>query len=230
MSADSGDVQAFNERTARPLGQAMSLNGDPAALREYYAAWASDYDRDVGGDEYGLPGSVLFTIQAASEHEPWLNDPNITILDAGCGTGRIGLTLAQQGYTTIDGVDLAPEMVALAKARGVYRELEAPVDLMAAPSNRWAQSADLVVVGGVFTVGHIPPESLLSVAKLVRPGGVLVTTVRPGYFDSTDYGAVSQTFADGPDADLLVHFPALPYTEDTDGRYYAYRINGRLSE
>jgi len=67
--------------------------------------------------------------------------------------------------------------------------------------------------------------SLHTVAQLVRPGGVLITTVRPGYFDTTDYAEVSASLGAGPAADLLVEFDDLPYTADTNGRYYAYRIN-----
>lgn len=220
----------LNARTPRPLGQSMSLNGDPAKLAEYYGDWAANYDADVGDEDYGLPASVMATLDAMTEHMPELTNTDITVLDAGCGTGRIGMVLADRGYTTVNGVDLSPEMVEIATerttdGRATYAALEAPVDLTQVPSERWMQSADLVVVGGVFTVGHIPPSSLYHVAKLVRPGGALITTVRPGYFDTTDYRDVSATFSSDGTAELLVHFEALPYTADTDGRYYGYRIN-----
>ena len=223
--ADPGGTDGLNERTARPLGQAMSLGGDAGRLAEYYSAWADSYDADVGGDGYGLPRSVMVTLDAAADHEPWLLDTSITVLDAGCGTGRIGVELAARGYTALDGVDLSPEMVAIAEARGIYRRLEAGVDLTRQPSTTWERKADLVVIGGVFTVGHIPPRSIHEVAKLVRPGGVLIVTVRPGYYDTTDFGEVSADFADGTTADLIVHFPELPYTEDSHGLYYAYRVH-----
>ena len=216
---------AFNERTARPLGQSMSLNGDPEALAAYYAEWAANYDADVGDEEYGLPNSVLFTIDAAAEHVPAIADPATVVLDAGCGTGRVAMVLAARGYTTIDGVDLSPEMVEIARERGIYRDLEADVDLTKPPTDRWRRCAPLVVVGGVFTVGHIPPGSLRTVLEYVEVGGVLVTTVRPGYFDSTNYGEVSDELIASGAVDLLAAFDALPYTADTTGRYYAYRVN-----
>lgn len=207
----------------------MSLNGDPEKLAAYYNDWAASYDADVGDDDYGLPTSVMITLDALAEHLPVLDDTGITVLDAGCGTGRIGMVLAERGYRTIHGVDLSPEMAVLARerthaGRPVYASVEAPVDLIQPPSDTWAQSADLVIVGGVFTVGHIPPAALYEVAKLVKPGGALITTVRPGYFDTTDYGDVSAAFSSDGTAELLVHFEALPYTADTDGRYYGYRI------
>lgn len=219
-------ADGLNERTAKPLGQAMSLGGDPAKLAAYYADWAQSYDADVGDDQYGLPASVLHTIRAAAAEVPRLADPDLAILDAGCGTGRIAMVLAAAGYVTIDGVDLSPEMVELAAGRGIYRTLESGIDLSVEPPARWRQQGELVVVGGVFTVGHIPPESLYQVAKLVRPGGVLVVTVRPGYYDTTDFAAVNADFANGEIAEVLAHFDDLPYTADSHGLYWAYRILG----
>lgn len=222
---EPNDTTGLNERTSPALGQSMSLGGDTEKLAARYAEWAERYDADVGDEEYGLPTSVLVTLDAAAEHEPWLTDRSITVLDAGCGTGRIGIVLAERGYGTIDGIDLSPEMVAVAETRGVYRELEGGIDLSRTPGDRWSGHGDLVIVGGVFTVGHLPPEALHQVAKLARPGGVLITSVRPGYFDTTDYGPVSDAFVAGDAADLLAHFEDLPYTADTHGLYYAYRIN-----
>ena len=224
----------LNEKTKRPLGQSMSLGGDPDKLAEYYGAWAETYDSDVGDtdEQYGLPGSVLVALDAAVEHVPAVANTDITVLDAGCGTGRVAVALGAAGYRVIDGVDLSPEMVAIAERRTradgspLYRRLEGGVDLTEPPSATWLGHADLVVVGGVFTVGHIPPIAIHQVAKLAKPGGVLITTVRPGYYDTTDYADVSAAFTASPAADLLAEFESLPYTEDTDGRYFIYRING----
>jgi len=44
------------------------------------------------------------------------------VADLGCGTGRTGEWLAGR-VDAIDGVDLTPEMLELARARGVYRSL-----------------------------------------------------------------------------------------------------------
>ena len=59
--------------------------------------------------------------------------PNLTIVDAGCGTGLIGVELARHGYRTIDGVDLSPAMVERARQRNVYRDLEDDFDLGVPP-------------------------------------------------------------------------------------------------
>jgi SAM-dependent methyltransferase len=41
--------------------------------------------------------------------------------DLGCGTGRTGAWLRQHGVPTIDGVDLTPEMLTVARSKNVYR-------------------------------------------------------------------------------------------------------------
>ena len=61
----------------------------------------------------------------------WLLDKVATVrwgevgraADLGCGTGRTGAWLKAHGVQEIDGVDLTPEMLERARARGVYRSL-----------------------------------------------------------------------------------------------------------
>lgn len=44
-------------------------------------------------------------------------------VDLGCGTGRTAAWLRRHGVATIDGVDLTPEMLAVAKAKGLHDRL-----------------------------------------------------------------------------------------------------------
>jgi SAM-dependent methyltransferase len=55
------------------------------------------------------------------ETPPWSSLP--CVADLGCGTGRTGAWLKQHGVTTIDGVDVTPEMLAVAASRPIYRRL-----------------------------------------------------------------------------------------------------------
>ena len=45
------------------------------------------------------------------------------LLDAGCGTGLSGPFLKALGYDDIEGLDMSPEMLAIARRRNVYRGL-----------------------------------------------------------------------------------------------------------
>lgn len=205
---------------------AMSLDGDPSRLAEFYSNWASTYDEDVGGHEYGLPGAMVATLMAAAGVDrttAWAADRNITIFDAGCGTGLVGAALAQAGYRTIDGVDVSTEMIEIAQERGIYRRLEGNVDLLNPPP--WlVGAADVVTIGGVFTVGHVPPETLGVVAGIARHGGILVASVRKAYLEQTDYLEVSNNLIERGVLEVLVHAPDQPYTMDSTGDYWAYRV------
>ena len=46
-----------------------------------------------------------------------------TVADLGCGSGRTGAWLPAHGAAAIDGVDVTPEMLEVARARGVFRVL-----------------------------------------------------------------------------------------------------------
>ena len=92
-------------------------------------------------------------------------------VDLGCGTGRTGAWLRQRGLTTVDGVDLTPEMLAVARRKGVYRRLvEADLGATGLPSAAY----DLVSV--CLVDEHLAElEPLYREAfRLARPGGRLV--------------------------------------------------------
>ena len=63
-------------------------------------------------------------------------------LDLGCGTGRTGEWLRRQGVELIDGVDLTPEMLAVAQAKGAHRRL---VEANVIETGLAASSYDLVI-------------------------------------------------------------------------------------
>ena len=84
------------------------------AVREGYAAWVSTYE-DVVQDEMDL--GLLRRARAVD----W---PRVgRTVDLACGTGRTGRWLVEQGVRRIDGLDLTPEMLAIARERAVYDRL-----------------------------------------------------------------------------------------------------------
>lgn len=85
--------------------------------REIYDAWAESYEAEVAKNGYVTPG------RCAAALAKFTDDRTAPVLDFGCGTGLSGLALKLAGFTTIDGVDLSPEMLAKAKDKNVYRNL-----------------------------------------------------------------------------------------------------------
>lgn len=218
--------------TPEMLHDAMSLDGDVEKLTSYYDRWAENYDADLSDARYGLPAMMIATLReaiGAAGDLAHLGAPATPVLDAGCGTGLVGLALHEIGYRNISGVDLSPKMVEVAQRLGVYRRLEAPVDLTRPPSPRFAGSADIVTVGGVFTVGHVPPETLVTVADLVADGGLLIVSTRKAYNEQTGFDGVAGRAIDDGLLELLVHIRDAPYTVDSTGDYRAFRVRHRPS-
>jgi 2-polyprenyl-3-methyl-5-hydroxy-6-metoxy-1,4-benzoquinol methylase len=106
-----------------------------------------------------------------------LIDPGARVLDAGCGTGRVAIRLAELGHDCV-GVDLDESMLAVARARapGLAWQLAdlATFDLLA----DGLPDFDLVVAAGNVVPLVAEGTEARVVARLaahVRPGGVLVT-------------------------------------------------------
>lgn len=101
-----------------------------------------------------------------------------SVLDAGCGTGRIAIELARQGVEVV-GVDVDPSMLAEAARRGpaipwVESDL-ATVDL--------GRTFDVVVLAGnvpIFCPGASRAGLVPSCAAHVAPAGVLVAGFQLG--------------------------------------------------
>ena len=104
-----------------------------------------------------------------------------TVLDAGCGTGRVGIELARRGYD-VTGVDSDPEMLTTAQAKAP--ELAwLRVDLAALPDTVPA-TFDLVLLAGnvmIFLEPGTEGQVMTGLAGRLSPGGLLVAgfSLRP---------------------------------------------------
>jgi len=85
-------------------------------LAERYDQWAKDYDNDLER-EFGWRGP-----QAAAEVLARHVSHNAGILDAGCGTGLVGIELARLGYSKLVAMDLSLGMLKEARKKDVYQE------------------------------------------------------------------------------------------------------------
>ena len=98
--------------------------------------------------------------------------PGSRVLDAGCGTGRVGAELARRGHRVV-GVDSDASMLAEAPAvDGALWRLE---DLDALTD---VDAYDLVVAAGnvvVFLAEGTGTSVLVRLARSLRPGGLLVS-------------------------------------------------------
>ncbi|MCP4469842.1 MAG: class I SAM-dependent methyltransferase [Gammaproteobacteria bacterium] len=149
---------------------------------EFYRKWAADYDHEMLDKlGYTSPASL------ASILIEQLPDTASTILDLGCGTGLTCRLLAERGYSRLDGVDISTEMLQVARERGIYRHLLTG-DLND-PLERESDSYDGVVSSGTFTHGHVGPEPLDEVFRVLKPGGILACTVHVDLWETKGFEA-----------------------------------------
>src|SRR5262249_34320763 len=83
-------------------------------VREGYAEWVRTYEQIVQ-DEMDL--HLLDRLKTIDWSGLCL------VLDLACGTGRIGQWLKRRCAALIDGIDITPEMLEVARGKDVYRTL-----------------------------------------------------------------------------------------------------------
>ncbi len=166
------------------IDAALHLDGDPEHVRDYYDQWAQSYDVDVGSIDYAGPQMGVALLADFVKPEK-----NLKILDAGCGTGLVGMVLKTRNFMAPDGFDLSPAMSKIASESGVYREVKADIDIMRVGEHYASESYDVILCIGVFTLGHIAPQALHELIALLKPRGILVISVRKLYYDETGFQA-----------------------------------------
>ena len=105
-----------------------------------------------------------------------------TVLDAGCGTGRVAIELARRGHDVV-GVDVDRSMLDAARAKAP--DLPWVVADLADPSFDLGRTFDVVVMAGnvlIFVPSGTEGAVIANTARHVSPGGRLVAgySLRPG--------------------------------------------------
>ncbi len=148
-------------------------------LEDRYDEWAKDYDEDLDSDF----GYVIPRIAADSFGRFVHKDARI--LDAGAGTGLVGVELNRLGYTNMEAMDLSRGMLDEARRKGVYGDFHQMI--MGEPLDFDTDSYDAAICVGVLTLGHAPAHSLDELARIVRPGGCIVFTLRPDVYERNGF-------------------------------------------
>jgi SAM-dependent methyltransferase len=100
------------------------------------------------------------------------SDSPQSVLDAGCGTGRVAIELAARGFEVV-GVDLDPVMLDEARRKAPDLQWEL-ADLAALHLDRRFDAAVLAGNVMIFVVAGSEREVLARVADHLRPGGLLI--------------------------------------------------------
>ncbi|MEV4615022.1 class I SAM-dependent methyltransferase [Kitasatospora sp. NPDC049258] len=139
-------------------------------VRTGYAGWAETYERTV---QDAMDLGVLARLAVPR----W--DGFGRAADLGCGTGRTGAWLRAQGVAAVVGVDLTPEMLELARARGAHEHLvEADLAATGLPSDGYDLVISSLVDEHLAELGPLYREA----RRLARPGGLCVLVGLHPYF------------------------------------------------
>jgi SAM-dependent methyltransferase len=173
-----------SEQRRISLEDAYAVDG-PDDNRRLYAAWASTYETGFVqelGYVYHLRVAEIFTAEAVV--------PTEAVLDVGCGTGVVGVELRRLGVTTIDGLDISPEMLVEAGKKSdagtpVYRNLiEADLTgVVPLASEAYAG----IVSAGTFTHGHLGPDSFDELYRMAAPGARCTIGINSSHYEELGF-------------------------------------------
>ena len=221
-------VKAKNNDSFDAIKEAHTLSGDPEKIQEYYDKWAVAYNHDVSNEEYTAPKYIVDLLASLKGENGLKNidasDHNIQVLDAGCGTGLVGIVLKQKGYHHLDGCDLSEGMVEKAGSIGAYNTLESGIDLTQKNEVYEDNKYDATLCCGVFTLGHVPPTALLELIRITKPGGWVVVSTRKSYYDSTNFQEVCDRYQQEGKVRLVNHVKDGPYIAEEGAHYWAFAV------
>ncbi len=155
----------------------------PDDNRDLYRRWASTYERsfiEPRGYVYHREVTQVFVDRGGRG----------PVLDVGCGTGIVGEALRAAGPGPVDGIDISAEMLAQAAAKSsagepTYRHLVEADLTQGAPLESGQYGG--VVSAGTFTHGHLGPEVLDELVRLLAPGGVLAVGVNAEHYTARGF-------------------------------------------
>jgi len=166
-------------------------------IMKHYDMWGDKYDKDMVEWNYTGPQETvnIFKKYALSK--------DIKIFDAGCGTGLVGIELKKFGYTNIDGADLSKKLLDLVP-KGFYNKLE-QIDLNK-PLNKKSNIYDAALCVGTFTFGHVKPQALDELIRVVKNKGLICFTVNEGIYEEYGFDKKIKDLSDNKSWNVIEFF------------------------
>ena len=148
-------------------------------LLKYYREWTNKnkFNKDMVDWNYTAPQETTSVLKKYAFNK------DCKILDAGCGTGLVGIELKKYGYSNIEGVDFSQNMLDLVP-QGIYKKI-GKVDLNK-PLEYKANIYDVVMCVGTFTYGHVKPQALDELIRITKNKGLICFTINEGIYE--EYG------------------------------------------
>ncbi len=157
---------------------------------DLYTEWAESYEQDMNKNGYRTPE------RCASDLANVTTDRNLSILDMGCGTGYSGLALQKAGFTNIDGTDINPAMLEMARFRNIYNNVYLGTIEKPLPEN--ISTYSMISAIGVIGSGAAPVELLKELLGAISPGTLFVFSLNEHTLkDPAFAGAIEESIDTG---------------------------------
>ena len=142
---------------------------------EYYHDWTNNaqFNQDMVDWKYTAPSNAAIQLHKYSSNK------DIQILDAGCGSGLVGMELANKGYINITGADFSQSMMDLIP-KNIYKSLKL-IDLNETLFYK-ENSFDAIICVGTFTYGHVKAHALDEFLRITKNNGLICFTVNEGIY------------------------------------------------
>jgi SAM-dependent methyltransferase len=143
---------------------------------------ASRYDMTMAPSEQYYADIYLQFIR--NDLQTHFGSKKISILDAGCGQGRISLPLAAEGHT-LTGLDLSPDTIE--KARSHAQEYGLNIEYRVLDLNNidtldTNRTYDCIICLEVLYMSKDPWKILRSLLNLLKKDGLLIVSLRTRYY------------------------------------------------
>lgn len=113
--------------------------------------------------------------------ESFPNTPKdqLKILDAGAGTGPIGIELDKLGYTCVHALDISEEMLNVARQKGVpYKRFICTALTEKRVCEVETGEFDIVIAAGALIMANVRPEALVEIVRMVKKGELVFPPLR----------------------------------------------------
>ena len=172
-TSDADDRHGASLRLMR-LGAAPLAGMPPGYVQALFDQYAPRFESALIGD-LGYRGPALLfkavlSVRAAAKMPAFFR----CAIDLGCGTGLAALAFAE-GSRTFFGMDLSPRMIELARATGLYAELDV-ADMLQGLRSRPDASTDLVLAADAMIYVDDLAPMVTEAARVLTPGGLLAFT------------------------------------------------------
>ncbi|MGC2518098.1 MAG: tetratricopeptide repeat protein [Burkholderiales bacterium] len=170
--AHSEQPETFRHLLTALQGEVTTGHAPASYVRETFDGFAAQFDRHlIDAFEYRVPEAIAAALQEVRRFAPAAAD----VLDLGCGTGLSGMALRGIARSLI-GVDLAPKMLAQARAHACYDEL-VESEFVAWMRARAGARFDVIVAADVLVyLGALEPV-FAETARLARPGALFAFSI-----------------------------------------------------